>query len=515
MITGQRTTGKILIVNEDERESVDLISALNDEGFRPLIANNQDQAFSALKEHRPELVILNLSPALATPFCRRLKDQSESFIPVLQLVQRESANLDLLRDSEAPAESYLIQPVEPLSLLTTTRSLLRLKEASDSLDRANRAKTQFLANLSHEIRTPISAILGFTELLQARQDDRGRRDLGRRIRLNGNHLLRLIDDILNLSKFEVGKIQVRKESFSVTEIIDDVLKVVVPAADARGIRIHSRFALNGLSIIHSDPVRFKQIVTNLMTNAVKFSTGGKIDVRVLNQGMLVVEVEDYGIGMSEEEQQRIFKPFCQADLSIAKRFGGSGLGLALSKQIAQALGGDLELKSSAPGRGSCFRVSIDPGRVNERMIEKTGIVTDQERSKQLQNVRVLLVDDSSDNEELIRFYLQHDGANVEVAHNGYEAISKVETRPFDVVLMDVQMPEMDGLEATRRLRASGVKTPIIALTAHALREEVHRSLDAGCDAHLTKPIARKELVERIRGQLIESSVWMNAPQHLM
>lgn len=380
------------------------------------------------------------------------------------------------------------------------------QKAREASDRSNEAKTQFLANLSHEIRTPISAILGFADLLIEENTGYDRKELGRRIRSNGDQLLRLIDDVLNLSKFEVGNIPIVKEPFSVSETINDVLRPLLSIAEAKDIEIDIQFSLLSPSIIYSDPVRFRQIFTNLVTNALKFTDRGKIQIRVSNEEGFSIEVQDNGIGVSDLARQKIFKLFGQGD-SIHQRFGGSGLGLVLSKKLAKALGGDLVLKSSVPGEGSCFQVTLDPGKVSERIVGRSRIEqADDAVAARLENVRILLVDDSQDNQDLIQFYLQREGAIVELASNGFEAVAKVEMAevPFEVILMDVQMPGMDGLEATQRLRSEGHTLPIIALTAHALREEANRSLTAGCNTHLTKPITRKELIEQIVKQLQKS-----------
>ena len=366
---------------------------------------------------------------------------------------------------------------------------------------ANRAKTQFLANLSHEIRTPISSILGFADLLIENEVSFTRSELGNRIRSNGDQLLRLIDDVLSLSKFEEGKIPLKKEAFPVHEVISEVRRSLLPIAERKGIEILVHYGKKGHPIIYSDRVRFQQIITNLLNNALKFSEKGTVHLRLVHDQGLTIEVEDCGIGMSAEAQQKIFQPFTQADDTISARFGGSGLGLMISKKIANALGGDLTLKWSEALKGSCFQVTLDIGTATDRVLGRARIEErDFHRPNQLEGMRILLVDDSVDNEELIRFYLQKDGARVEVAHNGFEAFDKASTALYDIVLMDVQMPGMDGLEATRRLRASGVKTPIIALSAHAMNEEVDRSIAAGCNSHLAKPVSRRELIDRIRNQ---------------
>jgi CheY-like chemotaxis protein/anti-sigma regulatory factor (Ser/Thr protein kinase) len=323
--------------------------------------------------------------------------------------------------------------------------------------------------------------------------------------------LRLIDDILDIAKVEAGKVSVEKAKFSPFEVVTEVTALLRLQAEQKGLQLRTIFASSVPGIAHSDSVRIRQILTNLIGNAIKFTQKGHINVDVraevddqTHRSLLIFEVTDTGIGISEKDQKKLFQPFAQADQSITRQFGGTGLGLVLSQRLAQQLGGDLILSESKVGVGSKFVASINAGPF-ENLSAQDGCLRDQPANvlpveptpTSLQSARVLVVDDVPENQFLLRKYLESVGAEVEVAGDGEEAISKALSRAFDVVLMDIQMPHVDGIQATKRLRAKGYGHPILALTAHAMREEMNRSYEAGCDEHLTKPLSKRNLIAAI------------------
>lgn len=387
-----------------------------------------------------------------------------------------------------------------------------LRTALTRAEEATLAKSQFLANMSHEIRTPMNAILGFSDLLMGEHLTEEQHNFISRIKANGDQLLHLINDILDLSKVESGQVPMERVRFSFQELISELFKSMSVLAEKKGIRTKLTFVNSIPQVIESDPMRLRQILTNLISNAVKFTEQGTVELRVEFQDRsensphpdLVVQIIDSGIGIASDVQNNLFQPFFQADSSITRRFGGTGLGLALSKHLAEALGGRLELVSSSPGKGSRFRLSVPTGDISRtmfvaspRLLAGKQLAQADRGEMRLAQLKVLLVEDSSDNELLMKIYLDREGAVVDVAHNGVEAIDKASHDNFDVVLMDIQMPLLDGLEATQRLRRQGYSRPIIALTAHALREEVDRSLNAGCTAHLSKPVDSDNLIKTI------------------
>ena len=378
---------------------------------------------------------------------------------------------------------------------------VELAKARDEAQLANESKSNFLANMSHEIRTPMNAILGFTEVLRRNieSDESKRRHHLNTIHSSGTHLLSLINDILDLSKVEADRLEVESIHCSVPEVIADVANVMRVRAEEKGLSLDYCFENPLPETIMSDPGRIRQILTNLVGNAVKFTTEG--GVRIITNFQenrtdpkLLIHVVDTGIGMSEPAAARIFDPFSQADASVTRRFGGTGLGLSISKRFAEALGGSVSV-TSEEGIGSVFTVELNPGCVEgiprtmpTREALESNLKPIEHLSVSLPDLRVLVVDDGKENRDLICVLLEEIGASYETAENGEEAIALANEHHWDVILMDVQMPVMDGNSATRKLRDLGYSKPIYALTAHAMQAAIQESVDAGCDGVLTKPL---------------------------
>jgi signal transduction histidine kinase/ActR/RegA family two-component response regulator len=392
---------------------------------------------------------------------------------------------------------------------------------------ADRAKSEFLANMSHEIRTPLTAILGFADVLAGEEtssSDISRSEALATIRRNGEHLLAIVGDILDLSRIEAGKMTVETFACSAVELAQDVVKLMRLRAERKGLAMGLEFRGQIPATIRTDPTRLRQILLNILGNAVKFTASGRIDVSVglcpVGAGgsagtcaQLEFVVSDTGIGMTDDEIAQVFQPFTQADSSTARRFGGTGLGLAISKRLAGMLGGDVTA-TSRPGVGSTFRVAIDPGPLDGvAMLSGDGLGISAERMRspaksqgeRRLDCRVLLAEDGLDNQRLISFVLSKAGADVVIVDNGASAVTAALAardagNPFDVVLVDIQMPLVDGYEATARLRAAGYTLPIVALTAHATSGDRARCLAAGCDDYASKPIDRRTLVEVVARQ---------------
>ena len=383
---------------------------------------------------------------------------------------------------------------------TTNRKSVEedLKTAKASAETSNQLKSAFLANMSHEIRTPLGVILGFSELLADPEIEAAERaEYMGVIARNGEHLSRLIDDILDLSKVEAGKLDVHRSSLNVKRTLEDVCSSLQAKALNKGIALCLDFVGVLPEAIRTDVVRFKQVLINLIGNAVKFTDRG--EVRVLaafeaTRSLLKIRVQDSGVGISEEGQTTLFEPFAQADRTITRRFGGTGLGLALSRKIARSLSGDLTLVHSAVGRGSLFEFTLPVASVIKRL-EPDQEGRAQLSAKPLKNLRILLAEDAPDNQVLMDRILRKRGATLAIASDGGEAVERALGGEFDIVLMDIQMPKVDGYEATRKLREQGFSKPIIALTAHAMKEERNRCLSAGCNDHLSKPVNPRDLVE--------------------
>ncbi|MCA8951611.1 MAG: response regulator [Planctomycetes bacterium] len=388
------------------------------------------------------------------------------------------------------------------------RELQRAKEAAVA---ANAAKSSFLANLSHEIRTPMSAILGFTDVLLSSSPRPDQCDALGTIQRNAGHLLDVINDILDLSKIEVGKLRVESETVDLMELLSEVHALMGVRAEGKGLSLRMRFDGVVPRAIETDATRFRQVLVNLLGNAIKFTDAGAVSIVVetpisaVGDRELSICVEDQGIGIASEHLERIFDAFEQADVSTTRRFGGTGLGLAISLRLARLLGGDVTVES-ALGEGSRFTLRhpipknaewVEPVRV-ERSAQAS--VRDTDVGHLLTGRRVLLVEDGHDNQRLFSHYLHSMGAKVEVAVDGQEAVDRqleIVGGGFDLVLMDMQMPRLDGYTATQQLRAAGCVTPIIALTAHAMAGDRERCLGAGCDDYLSKPLRRSTMAEAV------------------
>ncbi|UCD74466.1 MAG: response regulator [Phycisphaerales bacterium] len=398
-----------------------------------------------------------------------------------------------------------------------------LRRAKERAEAANVAKSEFLANMSHEIRTPLTAILGFADLLlehgNLAKAPPERIEAVHTIKRNGDSLVRVINDILDLSKIEAGKMTLERTACSPFQIVDDAVSLARVSADAKGLPVELEFEGPIPETILTDATRLRQVLINVTANAVKFTELGSVRIitRLDEDGSrprLVFDVVDTGIGITPEQVPLLFQPFTQADTSTSRKFGGTGLGLAISKRLARALGGDITVVDTKPGRGTRFRISVATGPLDGvRLIASSDLAHDagtvrtgeagDKASPPLLACRILFAEDGPDNQRLIAHVLRQAGAEVTVAENGQIALeaaieARERGRPFEIILMDMQMPVLDGYAATLKLRQEGFTTPIIALTAHAMTGDREKCTQAGCDDYATKPIDRRKLVEIVR-----------------
>jgi len=389
---------------------------------------------------------------------------------------------------------------------------------------ATKAKTEFLANMSHEIRTPMTAILGFADVLAERLERPEDTEAIETIKRNGRYLLEIINDILDLSRIETGKLQVERIPCSPQEIVEGVVSLMRVRAAAKELALTTEYAGPIPTVVATDPLRLRQILINLVGNAVKFTETGTVRVVVElvqtegDEPKLRFDVIDTGLGMNEHQVKRLFRPFVQGDTSTTRKYGGSGLGLTIAKRTAGLLGGDVTV-TSAPGKGSTFSVTIATGPLDgvplagpssqDPSAEEQATPAAAKSPTRL-NCRILLAEDGPDNQRLITLVLRKAGAEVTVCEDGKQVVDRVlgprpepagtpdqGAKPFDVILMDMQMPVLDGYEATRRLRDAGYRDPIVALTAHAMKGDREKCIEAGCDGYIAKPIDHQQLLETV------------------
>ncbi len=423
------------------------------------------------------------------------------------------------------------------------RSRAALVAARNDADAASRSKTEFLANMSHEIRTPMTAILGYVDLLADHGDSApgapSREEAVETIRRNARHLLAIINDILDLSKIEAGQMKVDRQRVRTVDLVQDVMRLMDDRARQKGIALKLAFEGEVPDVFTTDPTRVRQVLINLLGNAVKFTEQGAVTLTVRREPgerrTVEFEVADTGIGMTPEQLARLYHPFVQADSSTTRRFGGTGLGLAISRRCVDMLGGAISVRS-APGAGTTFTVRLDagdltgaqPASLRQAHVAETGVPAAAGAAQAalrlpaavrqpLTGVRVLLAEDGIDNQRLIRFHLERAGARIDIVDNGAKALERIAEGSrldrYDVILMDMQMPVMDGYEAVRRLVAAGERTPVIALTAHGMVGDREKCLDAGCTEYLCKPVDARGLVSAIRHAIAPGATEVTSVRH--
>ncbi len=444
----------------------------------------------------------------------------------IDITDRKQAELELFRYAQVMDEARARVEDQSTMLVRQAKELLA---ASARAEAATIAKSAFLANMSHEIRTPLTAILGYAELVR---DDRHcgmekRVEYINTICHAGQHLLTIINDVLDLSKIEAGKMTVEELDLDLPAMLRGITEMLHPRAAEKGIRLQVRLTTPVPRVVRGDPTRLRQILMNLAGNAIKFTESGGVTISASASARdaepwLRIDIEDSGPGMATEQAQRLFQAFTQADSSVTRKHGGSGLGLTISRRLAEMMGGDVALVHTAPGQGSCFRLEI-PLQVAEGALYTDRLEEAAEGQRPAAHLatakltgRLLLAEDGLDNQRLIALLLRKAGAEVDVAENGRIALDMLEEaagggQPYDLLLTDMQMPEMDGYTLARTLRERGVAMPIVALTAHAMADDRQKCLDAGCDDFATKPIDRALLFATIQRWLPATSSLQESP----
>jgi CheY-like chemotaxis protein/nitrogen-specific signal transduction histidine kinase/HPt (histidine-containing phosphotransfer) domain-containing protein len=396
-----------------------------------------------------------------------------------------------------------------------------LVEAKQKAEAAMHAKSQFLANMSHEMRTPLTAIMGFAEaLMQDATRSQQERHCLEVIVNNGNHLFEVINDILDLSKLDAGAMAIDETTFELVRMMEEVRSMFAPRIAEKALSFSMHYEWPLPRWIKTDALRLKQIVINLLSNSIKFTEKGWIEVRVSFDAVLdevSITVTDSGIGMTLDQKAKLFQPFSQANESITRKYGGTGLGLTISRRLAHALGGDIVVKSD-PGQGSTFRVFIRPTIVTSELLQEAPeepssiSAINPVKPPQLDG-RVLFADDAIDNRKLVEHLLHKVGITPVLVEDGNEAVKAVLSQPFDLILLDIQMPNLDGLSAARSMRLAGIKAPIVALSAGTMTSDVLQAVEAGCSMHIGKPFTGQAFFEMLARFLPRSEGQEESPTH--
>ncbi|QDU17599.1 Autoinducer 2 sensor kinase/phosphatase LuxQ [Gimesia maris] len=523
---------KILIVDDSDVVRSILCQALQQDGYELHTAADGEEGRQKVHTLKPDLVLLDVEMPKLDGFAvlREVRANFKVDEVAVIMVTSQSDGKGITRAFEEGAFDYIPKPATDSEIKARVRNAIRalqlLREQKTlriQAEAANQSKSAFLANMSHEIRTPMTAILGYTDILELEAKSLQLPELISdsldTIKRNGGHLMELINDILDLSKIESGKLDVESIRCSPQTIVEEVLELVQVRAEAKGLKLEASYQFPLPAEIHSDPTRIRQILINLIGNAIKFTEVGTIRLNTSlleNPGeepQVQFTVIDQGIGMTEAQMSNLFRPFSQADSSTTRKYGGTGLGLTICKRLTDVLGGDISVTSKL-NQGSQFSATVKTGNLegvpllqelqqnDNTESTKPLPARSEEQVLSLKGKKILLAEDGPDNQKLISFILKKSGAEVTVAENG-EAARQAAMRAmeigllYDVILMDMQMPILDGYGATRILREQGYSGPIISLTANAMEGDREKCISVGCNDHVTKPIDRRKLISMI------------------
>ncbi len=518
---------KVLIV-DDVQLNLDLMKdILSEQGYMIATAKNGKSAIAKAKAHKFDLILLDIVLPDIDGFevCQHLKSNPQTHdIPIIFLTAKREKD-SIIKGFQLGAVDYIQKPFSKEELLARVNLHLTLRKTQDELihskdmaEAAAKAKAIFLANMSHEIRTPMNGIVGMVDILKRTPLSKEQLEYLDIIQISGANLLMIINDVLDFSKIEAGQITFESIHFNLSDEVSEVIKLLKYKADQKGLELSYSLGPDVPEMLVGDPLRLKQVLINLCNNSIKFTTEGFVKIKVetikLNENKVVLkfEVQDTGIGISSENQLKLFKSFSQADVSTTRKFGGTGLGLAISKNLVQLMNGNIGIQSEE-GNGAVFFFSCEFVIAQKiTIMEKEEFIPSEIAVKKL---KILLAEDNVINQKVATLNLAKMGHSVSVASDGIEAVELFENEVFDVIFMDVQMPGMDGVEATLAIRKweqnNNVvnRIPIVAMTANTLRSDKDIFMEAGMDDYLGKPFNSAELVrviERIHQQLERKNI---------
>jgi len=524
---------RVLVVDDDPILREFAISHLTSPSMEVCVAEDGLIAMEALRKGDFDVALVDLDMPNLNGFElmeAMARDPRLIGVPVVVITGRDDMEaIDLA--FAAGATSFVVKPInwrlithQLAYVLRNSRSEAAIRQARAAAEAASRAKSVFLANMSHEIRTPLNGVIGLAGALGRTELSGEQFEMVSLIRQSGQTLERFLTDILDVSKIEAGKLSLQVDTFDLREAIEAAVHLMQAAANEKSLNFGLTFGTNARGLFKGDAVRIRQIVSNLASNAVKFTKEGEVAVQVEviepeNDGdaaTLIIKVSDTGIGFDSEARARLFHRFEQADGSITRQFGGTGLGLSICKALTEMMEGTISVMS-VPNQGSTFMVKLPLSRsissdASDNLSETpsatvTPAATDEIEPSRL--LRILLAEDHPTNQRVVSMILQPYGVDLTVVENGVKALEAFEAGNFDVVLMDMQMPEMDGLKATQAIRvleltAQLPRTPIAMLSANAMNEHVEQALDAGCDVHIAKPVTPESLIKGIQAALASS-----------
>ncbi|MBU1436897.1 MAG: response regulator [Gammaproteobacteria bacterium] len=497
-----------LLLVDDEKTNLKVLAELLRPDYRIRLAQSGQQALEKCLQQAPDLILMDvLMPGMdGFETLKALKAETlTAQIPIIFITGLQSADHEQ-QGLQLGAQDYIHKPFHAevvKARVATQLKLIRqrqeLQQLSEQLTQANEAKSRFLATISHEIRTPLASVIGYAEAILAGEfAENEQLQAIQTICQNGKHLQALLNDLLDLSKIAANKLDIELLPVNLCQLVDEITTLLQDKARQKGLDFQFDYQLPLPAMIKTDPTRLKQILLNLCNNAIKFTEQGFVKVQISRiDDELQFAVHDSGIGIAPDQQQKLFHAFGQADVSVQRQFGGTGLGLVIARQLCEKLNGSLQLQSSTEA-GSCFVAAIALDILpDSSWLQQASDITEQQKRaiptplpRQQMRGRILLAEDQNDTRQLLVRMLQHAGLEVTAVNNGQSLVETALTGDFDLILSDIQMPKMDGVAAIALLRAAGIDTPCVALTANTMLHEVQTYLAAGFATHLAKPVDR-------------------------